>query len=109
MKRILFFSLLLLLVPIRAASQQFVPGCQLKGQLKTLSQAHPLDNTSPNEGLGVAPSEAQNRAKNNFCAANTPVEVNISNLRSLESRTEAALTAAGIPLLHPRGLDTISL
>jgi hypothetical protein len=104
MKKILFLSLLLFLITTRAVSQ-FVAGCNpLKLQLATLAQPRPIDNSCSNVGQGGSDSQAQNVAKNNFCAGGSPVEVNVSTLRSLEARTEAALTQAGIPFGSPTSI-----
>ena len=85
-------------------AQEFEPGCQLSGPLRTLGQVHPIDHTCPIEGEGSAASRAQNQAKNNFCRANVPVEVNISTLRQLGIATESALTQAHIPFGSPTSI-----
>lgn len=96
---------LLFLVTGEVSAQQFVPGCpQLNGQIRTLQQSQPIDSTCPRQGEGQAPSLAQNFAKNNFCASNQPVEVNITTLRKLEARTQAALTQAHIPFGNPTNI-----
>lgn len=101
MKRILVLTVLLPLVSIQAAAQAFTAGCTLRGHLKTLSVARPIDSTCPRRGAGSSNSQAQNRAKNNFCASNIPVEITIPKLRKLDSETQEALTDAGIPFGHP--------
>ncbi len=101
MKQILHLSLLLVLLAVQVAAQAFNPGCELKGQLKTLEQNRPLDSTCPRTGAGSPKSKAQNKAKNNFCASNDPVEITIAKLRTLDSRTQTALRAAHIPFGHP--------
>jgi hypothetical protein len=104
MKRLLFLFLILFLVPIHASSQAFQPGCNLKGQIKILKKSRSIDTTCPIEGKGQAPSKLQNRAKNNFCAASPAVEVTIAKLRTLDSKTQTALTNAGIPFGHPTSI-----
>lgn len=104
MRQILLLSLLLLLFSVQVAAQAFNPGCQLKGQIKTLAENRPIDNTCPRAGAGSDSSQAQNKAKNNFCASNSPVEITIAKLRTLDSKTQAALTAAHIPFGHPTSI-----
>lgn len=90
------FSIILLVTAAKA--QQFEPGCpQFFGQLRTLRHHQTIDSQCPRQGEGSSDSNAQNRAKNNFCAGNQPVEVSIALLRQLEGVTEAKLTAAHIP------------
>ncbi len=101
MRQILLLSLLLLLLSVQVAAQAFNPGCQLKGQIKTLAENRPIDNTCPGTGAGSSNSQAQNKAKNNFCASNNPVEITITKLRALDAKTQTALTAAHIPFGHP--------
>jgi hypothetical protein len=71
------------------------------GQIRTLGQSDPIDSTCPIQEEASDASQAQNRAKNNFCRANVPVEVNISTLRQLEAATQFALTEAHIPFGSP--------
>jgi hypothetical protein len=104
MRQILLLSLLLLLSRVQVASQAFNPGCQLKGQLKTLAENRPIDSSCPRSGAGSPKSQAQNNAKNNFCASNNPVEITIAKLRTLDSKTQAALKAAHIPFGHPTSI-----
>ena len=101
MRQVLFPSLLLLLFAVQVAAQAFNPGCELRGQIKTLAENRPIDSTCPRTGTGSSNSQAQNKAKNNFCASNNPVEITIAKLRTLDSRTQAALKAAHIPFGHP--------
>jgi hypothetical protein len=88
-------------------AQQFIPDCplnQLGGQIRNLRQPHPVDGTCRIDGEGSPGSQAQNHAKNNFCAANAPVEVNVSTLRQLETATEFVLTQAHIPFGSPTSI-----
>jgi len=105
MKRFLAAVLFTFLCSL-SATAQFQAGCNpLKGQLANPHLARMGAFTScPNQGDGGAPSQAQNIAKNNFCAANSPVEVNISLLRSLEAVTEARLNQAHIPFGSPTNI-----
>lgn len=104
MKQFCLVSLLLLLIPVQAASQAFDPGCNLKGQIRLLKKSRAIDNTCSKQGKGQAPSKLQNLAKNNFCAQSPAVEVTVANLRTLDSRTQTALTNAGIPFGHPTSI-----
>ena len=97
----LLLLLLLLFSAAQVGAQAFSPGCELKGQIKTLAESRSIDNTCPRTGAGSSNSKAQNKAKNNFCASNTPKEITIAKLRTLDSRTQAALKAAHIPFGHP--------
>jgi len=99
--KMLLLPLLLLLSADQVRAQAFSPGCPLKGQIKTLAEHRSIDNTCSGTGAGSSNSKAQNKAKNNFCASNTPKEITIAKLRTLDSRTQAALKAAHIPFGHP--------
>lgn len=102
MKRILHIALFSLGCLFASASaQEFVPGCQLSGQIRDLAQSLPIDNSCPRQGEGSTASNAQNFAKNNFCASNVPVEVNITLLRQLDRKTQQALKQAHIPFGSP--------
>jgi len=101
LKKMLLFLLLLLLFAAGIQAQGFNPGCQLKGQIKTLAEKRAIDTTCPMTGVGSSNSQAQNKAKNNFCASNDPIEITIAKLRTLDNITQAALKAAHIPFGHP--------
>ena len=64
-------TLLVLIIAVATVStQQFNPGCQFGGQLRTLNHRQGIDNRCVRDGEGSSDSNAQNHAKNNFCAAN---------------------------------------
>ena len=69
--------------PTPALGQPFTPGCTLP--FAAIAQTHPLDNSCPIQGQGSAKSQLQNQAKNNFCAAGTPVTLTYQNFKSLQT------------------------
>jgi hypothetical protein len=68
--------------PIRA-DDPFIPGCTLP--FAAIAQTRPLDNSCPIGGQGSTKSQLQNQAKNDFCAAGTPVTLTYQNFKSLQT------------------------
>ena len=86
--------------PIRA-DDPFTPGCTLP--FAGIAQTHPLDNSCPIQGQGSAKSQLQNQAKNNFCAAGTPVTLTYQNFKSLQTAVKNARGARTRLPQHYRG------
>jgi hypothetical protein len=96
----------LLALPAALAAQEgedFVPGCNLP--FAAIAVQHPID--SGDAGCGIAgkaaaddANHAQNRAKNNFCAAGDPVTLTRDDFVKLQ----AAVDGAGIPYGSPKRL-----
>jgi hypothetical protein len=70
----------------------YVPGCAVP--FAAISVNHPIDNECGNEGGAFGPGDpdipeqhAQNRAKNNLCAAGTPSRVTILTMKKLQQIT----------------------
>lgn len=77
---------LFLLSPTTTSGQDF-PGCTLP--FDSIKEAHSIDNTCGPEGKTQdASNQAQNRAKNNFCATGDPVRVTFSTFLSLQQAAE---------------------
>jgi hypothetical protein len=95
-------AFVVLVIVSTVTAQQFNPGCQFPGQLKTLAHKQSVvDDHCSIQGEGGSDSNAQNRAKNNFCPTNQLVEVSIPLLRNLEAVTEGTLKQANIPFGTP--------
>lgn len=104
MTKLLVLFLLFLFVPVSVTSETFQPGCNLKGQIRILKKSRGIDSTCSKQGKGQDPSQLQNLAKNNFCAKSPAVEVTVAKLRTLDSKTQTALTDAGIPFGTPTSI-----
>jgi hypothetical protein len=61
-----------------------------------IKAAHQIDDACPAEGTGKSPAQqAQNTAKNNFCATGTPAEVTAVSFRKLQAKAKAASITFG--------------
>lgn len=77
------------------APEGFRPGCPLP--FASIQQQHELDNRCGINGDTTDPAhQAQNAAKNNFCAAGAPIPVTVANFLTLQRRAAAKLQAAGV-------------
>lgn len=80
---------------IVASAEPFVPGCTLP--CDAIKQERPIDATcGPAGSASGAKHQAQNRAKNNLCAAGTPVALSRNDFLALH----AAVVAQGISFGH---------
>jgi hypothetical protein len=78
---------LLLLSPTTTSGQDF-PGCTLP--FDSIKESHSLDSTCGPEGKTAdASNQAQNRAKNNFCATDDPFGVTFNMFLSLQQAVES--------------------
>src|ERR1700687_3675504 len=81
----------LLLFALRAAGHPADQTCPLP--FAAIAQHHPIDDSCQPAGNAQNPAqEAQNRAKNNFCASGDPATVTVVSFRKLQ----AAATTAGV-------------
>ena len=63
-------------------NKPFSPGCKLPW---TGEQRHEIDQRCPNEGCAKRDSDiAQNKIKNNLCAAGTPVQISVDSIDKLQ-------------------------
>jgi hypothetical protein len=70
-----------------------VPACTLP--FEAIQQHHPIDDSCGADGTATtAPQAAQNEAKNNFCSATAPVNIDFEVLRQLQA--DAAKPGSGI-------------
>src|SRR4051794_10459853 len=58
---------------------------------QTIKKDRPIDNVCDRAGdATTAPNQAQNRAKNQFCASGTPAYTTFFTFKQLQSKTAAA-------------------
>ena len=68
-------------------AQGFKPDCPLP--FDSLAAKHPIDDDCGPEGTGTGEAQqAQNRAKNNFCATGTPVRITYATFQRLQHAAE---------------------
>ena len=85
----LSFALLSILVYPTSARAQLQPTCPLP--FRDIQLHHPIDDACGAEGNGSEPTLiAQNRAKNNFCVAGSPVDLTIRDFANLQRAAEAS-------------------
>jgi len=66
--------------------KEFVPGCKLPF---SGAQSHEIDKRCPNEGCAKRDSDiAQNRIKNNLCAAGAPVQISVASIDKLQAAVD---------------------
>ncbi len=68
-------------------AQTFNPGCTVP--FDAIKEHHPIDDSCSIEGVGASDAHlAQNRAKNNFCAATAPIRISYNSFLRLQRTAE---------------------